>query len=168
MKLNKMAFTLIELLVVVLIIGILAAIALPQYQTAVLKSRVASAMPLLSSIASAEERYFLATDKYTDSREDLDINIPGEYDAATKCYVHQGNWISLNNGNTVDIFFGSLNSKPLALIKVYNPNSMYVTELGFKKGDFICLDRGNERFTKVCKALGGKNPQTYGGSAWQL
>ncbi len=49
----KSAFTLIELLVVVLIIGILASIALPQYQKAVEKSRVSEANLILKSIVDA-------------------------------------------------------------------------------------------------------------------
>ena len=73
---NKKAFTLIELLVVVLIIGILSAIALPQYQKAVLKSRYASTKALVRALADAEERYYLANNEYTTTWENLDIDSP--------------------------------------------------------------------------------------------
>lgn len=66
-------FTLIELLVVVLIIGILAAVAMPQYQFAVVKSRTAACLPLLKSAAEAEERYFMENGEYTNSFDALDI-----------------------------------------------------------------------------------------------
>ena len=73
----KKGFTLIELLVVVLIIGILSAVALPQYTKAVEKSRATQAMTLVKSVADAQKIYYLANGKYTDKFEDLDIGIPG-------------------------------------------------------------------------------------------
>ncbi|WP_424245928.1 prepilin-type N-terminal cleavage/methylation domain-containing protein [Elusimicrobium posterum] len=72
----KKGFTLIELLVVVLIIGILAAIALPQYTKAVGKSRAAEAVTMLSSIMNAQEMYKLQHGEYTDDISELDITIP--------------------------------------------------------------------------------------------
>ena len=72
---NK-GFTLIELLVVVLIIGILASVALPQYQKAVEKSRAAQALVLLKAVVKAQESYFLANGDYARKFDELTVDIP--------------------------------------------------------------------------------------------
>jgi prepilin-type N-terminal cleavage/methylation domain-containing protein len=72
---NMKGFTLIETLVVVLIIGILAAIALPQYQKAVERTKVAEALALSKMLGEAEERFFLANGRYTLDPSELDIRV---------------------------------------------------------------------------------------------
>lgn len=71
-------FTLLELLMVVIIIGILASIALPQYLRVTERTRASEALQLLSATRSAEQR-FRAQDpagNYTTNPTQLDIDLP--------------------------------------------------------------------------------------------
>ena len=97
---NKQAFTLIELLVVVLIIGILAAVAVPQYKVAVWKSHYIQAKTLAQSIAAAEEVYYLANGKYTPNFGELDVEIPTPIES-----ISCGTNIQLVGGDYCSAFF---------------------------------------------------------------
>ena len=72
-------FTLIELLVVVLIIGILAAVALPQYQKAVLKARSSEALVQGKALLAAEQAYVLSNGVMSMDLDALDVTLPENF-----------------------------------------------------------------------------------------
>ena len=71
----RKGFALIELLVVVLIMGILASVAMPQYFKSVEKSRSAEAIEVLSAIVDAEEREHMKKWAYNAKLAQLDVGI---------------------------------------------------------------------------------------------
>lgn len=79
MSKNKKGFTLLELLVVVLIIGILGAVALPQYMISVERTRVAGNMSELKPIYDAALQYYSYNDEFPDSLKKLPVSLPESY-----------------------------------------------------------------------------------------
>ena len=142
---NNGGFTLIELLVVVLIIGILAAVAVPQYQVAVEKTRAMNRIVLMKAILDAQQRYVLANGTGTDDIDKLDINFPysskEDYSNYGKVYrLGKSNYYFLVYQAAHQVVYGNLEKK---------------YSLSVRKNSGFCQPLDNDSFgTKVCKSLG--------------
>lgn len=155
----RKGFTLIELLVVVLIIGILASVALPQYQKAVIKSRFTQIELDADNILKAQEIYFLENNVYANDLSDLDIEVLTDqyhYCQLTAPINSQGEPVAENRkGVTCSLTWkGQAQQGAFVVLQEWYAdrketccsyaNSNY-------EGDFLCEQRiGNDNWTPGC------------------
>ena len=141
---QKQGFTLIELLVVVLIIGILSAVALPQYTKAVEKSRAAEGLVMMRSLINAQELYRLANGTYTNEINDLDVEVPGSDDVYGGVSRRKTKWFSYAlRPRTNEVVIG--NRIPADTIYTFF----------YQSGQLLC--RGYSSLGKeICKSFGGE------------
>ena len=151
-------FTLIELLVVVLIIGILAAVALPQYNKAVEKSRVAEAKTILNTM---RKNYQLCVLEFgnSDSNECTDfvkfvpdhltIDLPGTWEKnANKCYIGSSPCnITKDWSYETDEFSGFF---AVRLNQGSMEDALYAVHIDYTTGTITCANQDADTCDMLC------------------
>ena len=146
---NIKGFTLIEVLVVVLIIGILAAIAVPQYNLAVAKTRISALMPLLRSLQQAQERYSMANGSYAKTIRNLDVTCAsyGTSEAYKDwCYLDKKGRVSARLDEGRYIFATDSRVPGVSLLFFYR---------GKESALCYAWDSNEEFANRVCRSLTG-------------
>ena len=146
-------FTLIELLVVVLIIGILAAVALPQYNKAVWKSRLTKVALFHSNASKALEAWRLEHGKGTeelhfigkkpDAQLDIDVSAGLKCDNKdNSCEDDYFEYDVYSDGSGTNDYYGSeawhLKTGPLIRLEVWEGVRSYTCTPSSDEGDMIC------------------------------
>ena len=152
------AFTLIELLVVVLIIGILAAIALPQYQKAVLKARLHAGIPLVESLYQAQQVYKLANGNFATDIDDLDVDVPKDSSCTKTQNASKSRYTCGYGIITMPDSFSNVQFivKGGQLAYSHYLTDFNGSDLERKAGEVWCFARtGNQVANDVCKGMGG-------------
>ena len=166
-KINNKGFTLIELLVVVLIIGILAAIALPQYRIAVGKAKFSTLKNLTRTVWDSAQRYYLVNNTYPQTTTDLDIglNIKEEKYSSTskilKFTTAEGISCNIWNGNP-NLFAAC--DREIAGKKI----ALYVKADGSPQSCVVFseVDNPNDIANKICQNETNRKPGVHKDSAY--
>ena len=157
---NKKAFTLIELLVVVLIIGILAAVAMPQYTKAVEKSRIAEARVVLDTM---RKNYQLCVLEYGEPEGNecsyslmipdyLIISLPGEFESnASNCATGGSPCFK-----TKDWVYDTDDDTAFYANRIINDTAVYYLAIQYSDGSITCYNYDTST-RDYCQMLCGGN-----------
>lgn len=145
-KRNIDGFTLIELLVVVLIIGILAAVALPQYRVAVEKSRATQLIARVGALYNAAQIYRMDTGAWPTDVRLLSVDVTAGAAKLDKTNIseeeHTGVWYKDGSSCMVNTAGAACQGSRVYIVHLWGEKSM--------------LCNGNdESGEKACRSLGG-------------
>ena len=158
---QKIGFTLIELLVVVLIIGILAAVALPHYKMAVAKARMSTLLGMMNAVKQAQETYYLANGSYANDINELSVSLPGQsYPPLPNRAVYSPNaWTLDINDSTIGVMGQDAR---VSGVQIYFFHDHISHEW---KGKHLCYARmSNDFANKICQNLTNrKTPNSNNG-----
>lgn len=167
-------FTLIELLVVVLIIGILAAVALPQYQKAVDKARVSELFTLVKNLKVQQEVFYLTNGYYATNCNELGADLPAgftEESNATGKYILTKGDLTLklicNNGANTRVRGSIKNTSGNLFVGIetffdhYKDDELQnePRDAGKQGKSFCDASNLNTRSIQICRSLGKKDTE---------
>ena len=146
---NKQGFTLIELLVVVLIIGVLAAMALPQYRVAVGMSRASTLYAFMRGVDQAQQAFYMANNRYATTFDSLSVGIPPGFTKTDEKRITKGRMachIMTAHGNAEISIKCTEGITGVVLEKYHNQNY------------YLCWAATNKELNKqICRNLSGKD-----------